>query len=300
VALVVNDAAIRSLLFVPGNKQPLIGKALASAADAVILDLEDAVADQDKLAARAVCAGALRDSDRRGKAVFVRVNAFDTGLTAGDLAAVVAARPWGIVLPKCLDTSSVAQLGYYLDALEAREGIEPGSTRILTIATETAEATLRLGQVARPAPARLWGAMWGDEDLSCSLGASASRDEQGNLAFPYQWARAQCLYACSVLGVRAIDSVHVDFRDLEGLERETARGQRDGFTAKAAIHPAQAEVINRVLTPDKAQVAWAHQVLDLLGGKGVAQLDGKMLNLVHRRMAALILQRAALFGDTPA
>jgi citrate lyase subunit beta/citryl-CoA lyase len=140
--------------------------------------------------------------------------------------------------------------------------------------------------------------MWGDEDLSASLGSMNSRDEQGALTFPYQLARAQCLYASSVLGIRAVDSVYTDFRDLEGLELEARRGLRDGFTAKAAIHPAQAEVINRAFTPDQQQVAWAHQILALLGDRGVAQLDGKMINLVHRRMANLILHRAALHAPT--
>jgi citrate lyase subunit beta / citryl-CoA lyase len=273
-------------------------KALGSPADAVILDLEDAVADQNKSAARQVCAKVLAEADRNGKAVFVRVNALDTGLTAADLAAVMVGRPWGVVLPKCLDASSIDQLGFYLDALEAREGLEPGSTRILTVATETAEATLRLSQVARARSPRLWGAMWGDEDLSASLGAMNSRDEHGVPTFPFQLARAQCLYASSVLGIRAIDSVYIDFRDLEGLEREASRGVRDGFTAKAAIHPAQTEVINRAFTPSRDQIAWAHQILELLGDKGVAQLDGKMINLVHKRMANLMLRRAAIYAPT--
>ena len=101
------------------------------------------------------------------------------------------------------------------------------------------------------------------------------------------------------LGAQPVDAVYTDFRDLAGLERETAAGLRDGFTAKAAIHPAQAEVINRVLTPTPEQLAWAREVVTLLTDAGVARIGGKMVDIAHKRIAERILQRSALATASP-
>jgi citrate lyase subunit beta / citryl-CoA lyase len=288
---------IRSLLFVPGDSEKLILKALASEADAVILDLEDAVAPESKARARGVTAEALAGADRNGKPVFARLNAFDTGLTPGDLAAVLHGRPWGVVLPKCNGPADVERLSHYLEALEAREDVQPGATRILTVATETAAATLNLARPASAAADRIWGMLWGGEDLSATLGSISNRDESGAYTFPYQFARSQCLYAASAIGVTAVDAVYTNFRDPEGLEREARDGLRDGFTAKAAIHPAQAPIINRVMTPTEDQLDWARQVVALLEGTGVARLDGKMVDLVHKRIAEKLLERAGAIAE---
>lgn len=287
---------IRSLLFVPGDSEAKAQKALASEADAIILDLEDAVAPEAKGRARETVRAVLDGADRGGKPVFVRINALDTGLAAADLAAVMGGRPWGVVLPKYRQEQDIHQLGFYLEALEAREGIDAGATRLLIVATETAAAAHNLGQPYRLHSPRLWGAMWGGEDLAAELGSVSNRDGEGRYTFPFLYARSQCLYGASALGIVAVDAVHTNFRDLERLEAETREGLRDGFIAKAAIHPAQVGVINKVLTPDASQVAWAEQVTALLADQGVARLDGKMIDLVHKRIADRILERATSFG----
>lgn len=284
---------IRSLLFVPGDREDLILKALASAADAIIVDLEDAVAPERKAAARAVARQVLDGADRCGKAVFVRLNAFDTGLTAGDAASILGGRPWGVVLPKAHGPAEVVRLSHMLDALEAREEIEAGATRILTVATETAASTLALASPAGEGQERLWGMLWGGEDLAAALGAMANRDEEGRYTFPYRFARSQCLYAANATGIAAVDAVYTDFRDPGGLETEVRAALRDGFVAKAAIHPAQVEIINRVLTPDEGQLDWARQVVALLADRGVARLDGRMVDIAHKRIALRLLSRAA-------
>jgi len=289
----MDGAGIRSLLFVPGDSESKILKALASEADTVIVDLEDAVAPENKAQARALTGEILGGAERNGRPVFVRLNAFDTGVTATDLAAVMASRPWGVVLPKSQGGADLDRLSHYLDALEAREGIEPGSTRIMTVATETAAATLNLSRPESGAKHRVWGMLWGGEDLSATLGAMSNRDETGAYTFPYQFARSQCLYAANAIGAQAVDAVYTNFKDAEGLERETMEGLRDGFTAKAAIHPAQAAVINRVMSPTEAQLEWARQVVLLLAERAVARLDGKMVDLAHKRIAERLLQRAA-------
>ncbi len=284
---------IRSLLFVPGDREAVIAKALASAADAVIIDLEDAVAPDRKAAARQVTRDVLDHGDRGGKAVFVRLNAFDTGLTATDAAAILGVRPWGVVLPKAHGPAEVARLSHMLDALEAREGIVAGTTRILTVATETAAATLALASPAGEGQERLWGMLWGGEDLAATLGAMANRNAEGDYTFPYRFARSQCLYAANATGTAAVDAVYTDFRDPAGLEVEVHAALRDGFVAKAAIHPAQVEIINRILTPDSGQLDWARQVVDLLSDRDVAKLDGRMVDIAHKRIALRLLARAA-------
>lgn len=290
-------AALRSLLFVPGDREDLILKALASAADAVIVDLEDAVAPEAKATARHVTQAVLDGADRRGKPVFVRVNALDTGLTAGDAAAVMAGRPWGLMLPKAGGAAQVAQLSHMLDALEAREGIGAGTTRIVTVATETAAATLALSAPLGAGQDRLWGMLWGGEDLSAALGVQANRDAAGDYTFPFQFARSQLLFAANALDVVPVDAVYADFRDAAGLERETRAALRDGFAAKAAIHPGQIEVINLVLTPTADQLDWSRQVVALLADRGVARLEGKMVDLAHKRIALRLLARAAALED---
>ena len=293
----MSSSTIRSLLFVPGDNEAKILKAFGSQADAVIVDLEDAVQPERKTAAREIVRGVLSSGVAKGKPIFVRVNAFDTGLTSLDVAAVVQARPWGIMLPKASGSRDIERLGHYLDALEAREGLVEGSTLIASVATETASATLALGRANSTAVRRLWGMLWGGEDLSAGLGAFGNRGPDGAYTFPYQFARSQCLFAASALDVQPIDSVYTDFRDIEGLAREAEAGARDGFTAKAAIHPAQAETINRIFTPRPEQLAWAREVVSLLSQAGVARLDGKMIDIAHKRVAERLLARAVAAGE---
>ena len=166
----------------------------------------------------------------------------------------------------------------------------------MTVATETAAATLRLGAGETDPSGRLWGLLWGGEDLSATLGAQTNRDDAGDYTFPYQFARSQCLFAANALGVAAVDAVYVDFRDPEGLAAETRLGLRDGFSAKAAIHPAQLEVINDVLTPTPDQLDWAREVMTLLQDRAVARMGSKMVDLAHKRIAERLLARAAALG----
>ncbi len=170
----MDGKAIRTLLFVPGDQEKIIHKALGSAADAVIVDLEDAVGLDRKSQARTITRETLRTANTGKKPVFVCLNAFDTGMTATDLAAVMSAKPSGIVLPKCESTAEIDRLAHYLDILEIREEIEPGRTRILTVATETAKATLSLGRPEAATNDRLWGLLWGGEDLSATVARHCS------------------------------------------------------------------------------------------------------------------------------
>ncbi|MBR0666466.1 CoA ester lyase [Roseomonas hellenica] len=283
---------MRSFLFVPGDSERKFARAAAGAADALILDLEDSVGMAGKPAARQITAGMLA-APRGRQQRYVRVNALDTGMTLADLAAVMPARPDGIVLPKCADAGQVRQVSLWLDAFEAAAGSTLGATRILAIATETAGSLFGLGGYAEAGP-RLSGLMWGAEDLSASLGASANRLD-GQWLAPFRLARNLCLAGAAAAGVPAIDTVHVDIDDLAGLEADAREARRDGFGAKAVIHPKHVDVVNAVFTPAPAELDWARRVVAAFaeaGDVGVLRMDGKMLDRPHLRLAERLLAAA--------
>ena len=278
---------LRSLLFVPGDRPDRMEKALASGADALILDLEDAVAPLAKDAARQAVAEFLAHSGRE-VALFVRINPLDGGLADADLDAVAAARPSGWVLPKAEGIASVLDL----DARLAERGDR--TAPILPIATETPRAVFQLGSYAE-APARLAGLTWGAEDLPAAIGAETSREEDGSYTAPYHLARALTLFGAAAAGVPPIETVYPAFRDLDGLGAYARRGARDGFTGMMAIHPAQVPAINAAFTPSATALAHARAVVaafDASPGAGALDLDGRMIDGPHLKQAQRLLARA--------
>jgi len=286
---------MRSFLFVPGHDERKLAKGLECCADALILDLEDAVPDAEKPRARAIT-GAFIATHRARLPLFVRINALDSEHALIDLAAVVSAMPHGVVLPKCASAHDVDLLGHYLTALETREGVTLGSTRILGIATETAAAVLAASSYAeRPNP-RLYGLLWGAEDLAADVGATSNRGADGAYAAPFVLARSLALLAATAAGVIPIDAVYPNFRDPLGLKSELDEALRDGFCAKAAIHPDQIAPINQAFTPSPAELDWAKRVVAAFAAaptQGALAVDGKMLDRPHLRSAQRLLARAA-------
>lgn len=292
---------LRSLLFVPGDSEKKIAKIADSGADAVILDLEDAVAADVKDAARALVRRTLDATPRGARAVelWVRVNPFDTGLTLTDLAAVMPGAPDGIVQPKIDGPDDVRRLSHYLDAMEAAQGLAPGSTRIIPVATETAAAPFGLSGFAGAGLDRLAGLTWGAEDLATALGASTNRDVAGDFAFTYRMVRSLCLLAAKAAGVPAIDTLHADFRDDAGLRATSAAARAEGFSGRLAIHPAQVAPINEGFMPSADEIAHAQRVVAAFAerpGAGTVGLDGKMLDVPHRKQAEAVLATARAFG----
>lgn len=274
---------LRSLLFVPGDRPERMEKALGLGADALILDLEDAVAPAARPAARAATAAFLRAAPR-GPALFVRVNPLDGGLIDDDLAAVLDARPDALVLPKAEGAASVA-------ALAAKVGAVP----ILPIATETPAAIFQLGSYGAVAE-RLIGLTWGAEDLPAAIGASTSREPDGRYTPPYELVRSLALFAAHAASVPAIETVYPALRDLDGLAAYAARARRDGFTGMMAIHPAQLPVINAAFTPSEAELAHARAVVAAFAAApdaGALQLDGRMIDAPHLKQARRLLAQAA-------
>jgi len=285
----------RSFLFVPGDSERKLAKGVGSGADALILDLEDSVAPARKTAARGTVAEQLRSRAAGGPERWVRVNPLDEGGVA-DLAAVVGPGLDGVVLPKIDGAGDVVRLGHYLDALECRAGMASGSVRILPIATETPRAPFGLAGFAERVLPRLYGLTWGPEDLGTALGASTNRDETGEFAFTYRMVRSLCLMAARAAGVEPVDTIHADFRDPEGLARTSAAAAREGFTGRLAIHPDQVPIINRAFSPSAAEVEQARRVLAAFAADpeaGVVGLDGKMLDIPHRKQAERVLARQA-------
>lgn len=284
---------MRSFLFVPADSERKLAKGPASRADGLILDLEDSVATDRKAVARDMALAYLKSANRTGPKLYVRVNALDTGLTLGDLAMVMQGRPDGIVFPKCVGQADLDLMSNYLDALEAREGIEPGATRILTIATESAAAILSL--TAAPAKhARLIGHSWGGEDLMADLGALAKGPSPGVYDDTFKLARTVNLMASVAAGVTAYDTVYPDIRNVEGLRAEARDARRMGYGGKIAIHPDQVAIIHEVFTPTEAEIEWAERVIATFEGNpgaGVLTLDGKMLDKPHLVLARRLVLR---------
>jgi citrate lyase subunit beta/citryl-CoA lyase len=285
---------MRSFLFVPGDSERKLVKGPLSGADGLILDLEDSVAADRKTVARDMALAYLRAAGRTGPKLYVRVNALDTGLTLGDLAVVMQGKPDGIVFPKCVGQRDLDLLATYIDALEVREGIAAGTTKILTIATESAAAVLALA--AAPAKhARLIGHSWGGEDLMADLGALAKGSAPGEYDDTFRLARTVNLMASVAAGVTAYDTVYPDIRNVDGLRAEAQVARRMGYGGKIAIHPDQVAVIHDVFTPTAQEVDWAKRVIDTFEsnpGSGVLTLDGKMLDKPHLVLARRLMARA--------
>ena len=295
--------ALRSWLFVPGDSAHKQQKALASAADALILDLEDSVAPAELPRARERVGQLLRERPRiPGPQLWVRVNAPASGLLHADLAEICAAGalPDGVVVPKVSAADEITDVAQYLATLETGFGRAAGSTRLLVIATETPAGLLALPQYpaalgGSPPAARLAGLTWGAEDLGTAIGALGRRGASGTLTFTFQLARSTCLLAAAALGVQAVDGVHTDLNDPAGLQQELDNARRDGFSGKLAVHPAQIAAINAAFTPSEAECAQARRVIAAFAsaaGAGVVSLDGRMMDRPHLLQAQRVLESA--------
>ena len=283
----------RSWLFVPGDSERKLARVLGAGADAVILDLEDAVVAERKLLAREMSAAFLTaHTGTAGPPLWVRVNPLSSGLMHDDLAAVMPATPAGIVLPKPDSIADVRELDRALGELESKM---PGRavTPIVVIATETALAVATLSGYVRP-PDRLLALTWGAEDFATDLGARVNRESDGEFRFTYQLVRSLCQIAAAASGRPAIETLSLDFRDEAALARRAARAAEDGFSGMLAIHPAQVPIINAAFTPTAEQVEHARRVLAAFAaapGAGAVQLEGRMLDRPHQVQAQRLLER---------
>jgi citrate lyase subunit beta/citryl-CoA lyase len=294
-------SVLRSMLFIPGDSEKKLGNGDQAGADALIIDLEDSVLPDNKPRARGLTVEYLKARPKKGRRseLWVRINALDSTLALADLSAVVVAEPDGIMLPKADGPADVARLSFYLDALEAQAGIDPGSTRVLPLATETAAAPFNLGGYSSVRPPRLVGLTWGSEDLATALGASTNRDASGEWAFTYRLVRSLTLMGARAAGVEAIDTLYPDFRDEAGLRTASRASRAEGFTGRLAIHPAQVVPINESYMPSTEEIEHARRVVaafEASPGAGAVGLDGKMVDIPHLKQAQALIQQATRRG----
>ncbi|MXP44015.1 HpcH/HpaI aldolase/citrate lyase family protein [Allopontixanthobacter sediminis] len=273
---------MRSWLFAPGDSEKKMAKALASQADIVIYDLEDAVAAENKAAARQMVHDFLCEHPDDRARMWVRVNPLDGPYTLTDLAAIMPGRPGGFMLPKVYGRQDVETFDKYLAALEVANGIEQGSTPVIVLITETAESMFHTGDY-KGAP-RVAALSWGAEDLADSIGAASNTNTDGSYGFTYELARSLCLLGAATAGVPAIETIQGDFRDLEKLRTRAEKMRRDGYRGMLAIHPAQVDVINAAFTPSAEDIAQAREIVALFAanpGAGTIGFKGGMLDRPH-------------------
>lgn len=303
----------RSELIVPGATPALFEKAARSDADAVFLDLEDAVAPDDKPAARRNVIAALNDVDWGAKAVGVRVNGLDTHYMYRDVIEVVEACPRldMLVIPKVGVPADV----YALDMLVTQVETEARREKRVAfeVLIETALGLANVEAIAQSSP-RLEAMSFGAGDLAASLrtrttsigglhpdyGVLGDRDAAGHRAFqqtdPWHAGQVRVLTACRAYGLRPIDGVYGDFRDMDGFLAATKRAAALGYDGKWGIHPTQIAPINDAFTPDAAEVERARRVVEAMAqaareGKGAVQVDGRLVDIANIRMAENVLRK---------
>jgi citrate lyase subunit beta/citryl-CoA lyase len=282
---------MRSWLFAPGDSERKMAKAVAGSADIVLLDLEDAVAIENKPLARKIVHDFLKGQPQRER-IWVRVNPLDGPHTLTDLAAIMPAHPGGIMLPKVYGRQDVERLDHYLSAFEAAYDIAIGSTPVIVLVTETAEAMFHTGDY-KGAP-RVVALTWGAEDLADSIGASNNRNPDGSYGFTYELARSLCLLGAATAGVTAIETIQGDFRDLDMLKARAEKVRRDGYRGMLAIHPAQVDVINAAFTPTAEEISEAQAIVDLFAanpGVGAIGYKGGMLDRPYLSRAEHLLRQ---------
>lgn len=289
-----SDCNARSWLFAPGDSERKMAKATASAADIVILDLEDAVAETEKPKARAMVAAFLKSNAPARARLWVRINPIQGPHALADLVAVMPAAPAGIMFPKPRGRADAELLDHYLTAFEAAAGSEIGATKVILLATEMPESMLAIGSYA--GVPRVVAMSWGAEDLATALGATDNRGDHGGYDFTYELARSLCLVGAAAAGVAAIETIQGDFRDEAGLRKRAAAMRRAGYRGMLAIHPAQIDVINEAFSPSAEELASAQEIVDLFAanpGAGTIGHKGAMLDRPHLARAQAVLALAA-------
>jgi citrate lyase subunit beta / citryl-CoA lyase len=293
---------LRSWMFVPGDRQRMIDKALALPVDAIILDLEDGVAPSAKDTARGQIASALDGVARTIAAGgetphptrFVRINAIGHERMAADVASVVRPGIDGLVLPKVEDPSQIAIVEGAAADRERATGLDEGSVRLL-VAIESPRGLLNALPIAQASP-RIVGLMFGGEDFSREIGLPFRREGE---ALDLMWARSSLVVAAAAAGVQSVDGVWVNLDDPAGLQRHAAQSRRLGFTGCSLIHPAQIAAVNDAFTPGPDEVDYCRRVVAAFEdarerGEGAVAFGGQLLDvpIVDRARRTLALARS--------
>ncbi|MBQ6717237.1 MAG: HpcH/HpaI aldolase/citrate lyase family protein [Clostridia bacterium] len=284
---------VRSLLFIPGNNPGMLLNADVHGADAIILDLEDAVSPDQKDAARILVRNAVKSLDYKTQLV-IRVNPLGTDYYEDDLRAVVPLKP-DFVMPTKVDGEEyIKDLDERLTLLEKEYSLEEGKIKIIPL-IETAEGIENAFRIAK-ASKRVFGLFLGAEDYSADL--RAHRTKEGDEIL---YARGRILNAARAAQIEAFDTPFTDVNDEEGLEKDAFLAREMGFTGKAAISPRQVSGINKAFSPTKAEIDYAHEVLMAIEegirlGKGAVSLRGKMIDKPIVDRAKRVVETAKILG----
>ena len=281
---------LRSLLFMPADSPRKIAKGAELPADAIIADLEDAVAPGRKQKARSLLVESYRALPQNGPLRSIRINPVHSPFWPDDLLQTFAAAPQLYVIPKVESAADLQRVDQRLTPLESNAGMPVGSVRLLPI-VESAAGVVNLPEIARADP-RIVALAFGAEDFAGDIGAQRTRE-----GWEVFYARSAVVTVAAAFGLQAIDTVYTDLASDSGLAEECETVQKMGFRGKLAIHPRQVEVINRAFTPDLAEVAAARRLIAVFeahqrAGRGVCVLDGKMVDMPMYRAAQDLLARA--------
>jgi citrate lyase subunit beta/citryl-CoA lyase len=287
---------LRSWLFVPGDAERKLAKAWTAGADALIVDLEDAVAGERKAIARDIAAGAIAAALRGKIVVAIRTNAIDTGLAADDVARTFHCRPDAYVLPKVIDAAEIRGVSNLLAGFEAQAGMPVGSTAIVPIVTEHPRAIPRLESLCDADP-RVKAIMCGNEDLAAAIGARRVKDDAGTMLEVFRIVRALALLAGSAAGIGVVDSPVVELAAGDVLQRESAEAAAMGFTGKLLIHPAQVGPVNAAFLPTALEIEQAQSLLAAAAGHdGAFRFQDRMVDVPHVRRAERVMALASAHG----
>lgn len=282
---------LRTMLFVPANRERMLQRARTAGADALVLDLEDSVPDGDKAAARAAAGRAIPSLAAAGCSVFVRVNGIDTGMTRDDLMAIISGGLAGVVLPKCEQPQDLRDLDVLLREGEMARGVRPGDVRTLPI-IESARGVLRCEEIAT-ASDRVLGLSFGGEDYTRDIGVARTAD-----GIAMQYARGVVVTVAAALGLVSIDTPYPDIRDEKGLLAESRLARAMGFQGKYVIHPDQVGPVHRAFTPAAGEVAAAKKLLAAYdraaaAGEGSISVAGRMVDAPVAERARRVVAAAA-------
>jgi len=285
---------LRSLHFVPGGNQKFLDKALASRADALILDLEDSVVLPEKAAARTkVSEWISTATDFGSKTVCVRINALDTTFWEKDLEETLSAKgPHMYMIPKVSSPEELERVSAKISDLEAKTGKAAGSTTLIPICSEVPSAPLRAHEIAKAS--RVEAITWGAEDLSAELGASRNKNSKGHYLDVFQLCRSLVLLAAKGANVQAIDGVYTDLKNVGGCRAEATEALETGFDGKLTIHPDQIDAVNTAFTPSAKELEDAKALLEAAKTEpGAFRFKGQMVDVPHVKRAERIVERAS-------
>jgi citrate lyase subunit beta/citryl-CoA lyase len=284
---------LRSFLFVPGNRIDRVEKAIASSADAVIIDLEDAVTPSQKETVRDQVGTFLKTASRKN--LFVRVNGVDTPFFDKDIEKVTEASVYGVVIPKAEKPEGLQKVDRKLADLERKKSIPEGQIRLLLM-IETALGLSRVREIGASTP-RILGIAFGAGDLTLDLGAKLSRTGEELL-----FARSSLVLSCRLAGVTPIDAPYIiDVKDADGLKAEALRSRQLGFRGKFCIHPSQVEPINEIFSPTQEEIDRAKKIVDAFElakekGIGAIALEGEFIDPPIYNKAKGLLDDAKKIG----